>query len=125
MELPSGSSDGVAYPGSKMDIEDQEQSLKEKPLPGDIGSIEDAICSHGLKEKANLQLDQVRLSDGCVLEVQQLNKIPDFTVTDSDKNVTTNTSQEPAAMTTSSPKDEMVLCSGQFIYCNLTFPYLF
>ncbi|KAE8158309.1 hypothetical protein BDV40DRAFT_307897 [Aspergillus tamarii] len=116
MELPSGSSDGVTYPGSKMDIEDQEQSLKEKPLPGDIGSIEDAICSHGLKEKANLQLDQVRLSDGCVLEVQQLNKIPDFTVTDSDKNVTTNTSQEPAAMTTSSPKDEMVLCSGQFIY---------
>ncbi|KAE8413690.1 hypothetical protein BDV36DRAFT_286815 [Aspergillus pseudocaelatus] len=101
MELPPGSSDRLAYPDSKMDIEDQEQSLEEESLPGDIGSIEDAISSRGLQEKAGLQLDQVRLSDGFF----------DFTVTDSDKNVTTNTSQETYRYDYSSPKDEMVLCS--------------
>ncbi|KAE8132361.1 hypothetical protein BDV38DRAFT_275200 [Aspergillus pseudotamarii] len=102
MELPPGSSDLVAYPDSKVDIGDQEQSPEEKSLPGDIDSIGDAISLRGLKEKAGRQ------------EVQQLNEISDFTVTDSDKNVTTNTSQEPTPMTTSSPsspKDEMVLCS--------------
>ncbi|KAE8320873.1 hypothetical protein BDV39DRAFT_212987 [Aspergillus sergii] len=109
MELPTGSSDWVTYPGNKTDIEDQEQPLEEESQSGDMDPIEDVITSRGLQEKAGLQLDQV-------LKVQQLNEASDFTVTDPDKNVTTNTSQESTDMSTSSSKDEMVLCSGQLIY---------
>ncbi|KAB8273606.1 hypothetical protein BDV30DRAFT_248890 [Aspergillus minisclerotigenes] len=109
MELPPVSSDRVTYPGNKTDIEDQEQLLEEESWSGDMEPLEDVITSRGLQERAGLQLDQV-------LKVQQLNEASDFTVTDPDKNVTTNTSQESTDMSTSSSKDEMVLCSGQLIY---------
>ncbi|KNG81048.1 hypothetical protein ANOM_010813 [Aspergillus nomiae NRRL 13137] len=115
MESPPGSSDRVAYPGNKAENRDQGQPLEQKSLSGNKDSIEDAITSYGLKVKTGLQLDQVRLSDRYVLEVQQvqqLNKASDFTVTDRDKNVTTNTSQESTEMSTST-KDEMVLCSEE------------
>lgn len=118
MELPPVSTDRVTYPGNKTDIEDQEQPLEEESQSGDMDPLEDVITSRGLQERAGLQLDQV-------LKVQQLNEASDFTVTDLDKNVTTNTSQESTDMSTSS-KDEMVLCSGQLIYSsNFSFLYLF
>ncbi|OGM42695.1 hypothetical protein ABOM_008956 [Aspergillus bombycis] len=91
MESPPGSSDWVAYPGNKAENEDQQQPLEQKPLSEDIYSIKDVITSHGLKVKTGLPLDQVRLGDGYVLEVQQLNEAADFTVADLDTNVTTNT----------------------------------
>ncbi|BAE58196.1 unnamed protein product [Aspergillus oryzae RIB40] len=103
MELPPVSTDRVTYPGNKTDIEDQEQPLEEESQSGDMDPLEDVITSRGLQERAGLQLDQV-------LKVQQLNEASDFTVTDLDKNVTTNTSQESTDM------NEMVLCSGQLIY---------
>lgn len=118
MELPPVSTDRVTYPGNKTDIEDQEQPLEEESQSGDMDPLEDVITSRGLQERAGLQLDQV-------LKVQQLNEASDFTVTDLDKNVTTNTCQESTDMSTSS-KDEMVLCSGQLIYSsNFSFLYLF
>ncbi|KAE8340982.1 hypothetical protein BDV24DRAFT_163954 [Aspergillus arachidicola] len=109
MELPTGSSDRVTYPGNKTDIENQEQPLEEESRSGDMDPIEDVVTSRGLQEKAGLQLDQV-------LKLQQLNEASDFTVTDPDKNVTTNTSQESTNISTPSSKDEMVLCSGHLIY---------
>ncbi|UDD56504.1 hypothetical protein AFCA_004041 [Aspergillus flavus] len=91
MELPPVSTDRVTYPGNKTDIEDQEQPLEEESQSGDMDPLEDVITSRGLQERAGLQLDQV-------LKVQQLNEASDFTVTDLDKNVTTNTSQESTDM---------------------------
>ncbi|KAE8355812.1 hypothetical protein BDV28DRAFT_162388 [Aspergillus coremiiformis] len=77
----------------------------------DIDSGAKPISPNRREENPDLQLDRERFSDGKVQEVQEFDKSSDFTATDSDKNVTANTSQESPDTRASSLKGEMIRCS--------------